>query len=308
MKYVLLLLSLLLFVGGLMASERVRSVISFEPNSAQLTASAKAELDSIKAMGGRKVLEKIDIVALGNPGDRSFHSLKLSRDRTLEVYNYLTGSIPDEGDYELRYMEPLSPASAGVEAADAVLINAYFIRRDAPELDDPARELFPEEFGLEVPSSFASGRQVETRKPRKEKVEWSETKRTGQTFVLDNIFFLGNSARYTADSEETLQEVVDYLKANPHYDIKLIGHVNGRMGRGYLKKAARHNPERKAYKNGTHLSLARAESVRNFLVKQGVDRDRITCVGRGGKDRLYKKPQNDSENSANRRIEIVLID
>lgn len=308
MKYFLMLLALLLFLGSSMASDRVRSVISFEPNSAQLTASARAELDTIKALGNDKVMEKIDIIALGNPGDRSFHTLKLSRDRTMEVYNYLTGSLPDEGDYELRYFDPVSPASAGVEAADAVLINAYFIRRDAPELDDPARVLFPEEFGAKMPSSFTSGRQAETRKPRKEKVEWSETKRTGQTFVLDNIFFLGNSARYTANSEETLQEVVDYLKENPQFDIKLVGHVNGKMGRGYLKKASRHNPERKAYKNGTHLSLARAESVRNFLVRQGIERDRITCVGRGGKDKLYKKPKNDAENSANRRIEIVLID
>jgi flagellar motor protein MotB len=89
--------------------------------------------------------------------------------------------------------------------------------------------------------------------------------------------------------------------------IELEGHVNGHMGRRYLKLAAKTNPERKAYKNGKELSLARAETVRDYLVSYGINADRIVCIGKGGTEKRFKRPKNSRENEANRRIEINIL-
>jgi outer membrane protein OmpA-like peptidoglycan-associated protein len=302
-RYWVLLLLLFLFSPSADATGKVRAIVGFEENSSQLTDEGRAELAAFAALGDGVVVEKIDIIALCSSGEKTYHTLKLSRERSYEVYRHLTALIPDEGDYELRYFDPLSPEIAGVDRSDCVIITAYFLNEKAPNLVNPARELFPEEFtSREIPKSL-----TQTSAHRSPSAQ--ATKKSNQTsskFTIENIYFEGNSALYTSQSEPTLEEVLSYLLENPSKKVHLIGHVNGKMGRRYLKQAARSNPERKQYKNAVHLSLARAESIREYLVNNGVDPNRVTCEGRGGKDRVYKKPMTERQHRANRRIEIVL--
>ncbi len=281
-------------------AQRIKTVIGFEENSSRLSAEALAEMDVFKQFEDEYVVEKIDIIALCAPGEQSYHTLKLSRERSYEVYNYLTTIIPDDGDYEMRYFDPLSPVVDEEQRSDCVVITAYLLKKSPPGLVDPTRQLFPEEFpDYEAPKSMKAISQSGTKS--------KSAKGSGEKFVMENIYFEGNSAWYTDDSESTLNEVVAYLKANKGYQVKLIGHVNGKMGRKYLKDAARTNPERKVYKNAEHLSLARAEQIRDYLVANGIDESRITCEGKGGKERMYKKPKSEKQHQANRRIEILVI-
>lgn len=301
-----LLFSLTLLFGshafGRPRTQRLKTVVSFEENSARLSDEAMAELRLFLSRSEGMVVEKIDIVALCGAGDASFHSLKLSRERTQEVYRVLTDEIPDFGDYELRYFDPSMPVSRELEQSDCVIVTAYFLSEEVPILNDPPRELFPEEFtdADPIPASLTKSSHRSIQKNSKESAKGAAK------FTMQNIHFEGNSALYTDASESTLNEIMSFLLKNPGYKVHLIGHVNGNMGRSYLKKVGKNNPERKVYKNAEHLSLARAESIRDFLVASGIDATRISCEGRGGKDKVYKKPRNERENEANRRIEIVL--
>lgn len=290
--------ALLVMACQMMAgAQRVRNIVGFEENSSELSAEARSELDQFRSFNSGYIVEKVDIVAHCSPGEQTFHSLKLSRERSRSVYQYLSGILPDEGNYELRYFDSAILGHEDAPHSDCVIITAYLLQEEAPALSDPPRQLFPEEFGeYEPPGSM----QASAAKGRKSEAG-------GQKFTLQNIYFEGNSAVYTDESESTLTEVLHYVQQHPEYSILLIGHVNGRMGKRYLKLAARSNPERKAYKNAEHLSLARAESIRDYLVSEGIDSARIRCEGKGGKERLYKKPKNERQNEANRRIEIVLI-
>lgn len=307
MKFLPFLLFSLSVLSGIHAfgrprAQKLKTVVGFEENSARLTEEARAELRLFLGRSEGLVVEKIDIVALCGAGETSFHTLKLSRDRTQEVYRVLTGEIPDFGDYELRYFDPSMPEAAEFEQSDCVIVTAYFLSEEVPILNDPPRELFPEEFadGGPMPASLTKAAYPSIQKNSKENAKGAAK------FTMQNIHFEGNSALYTEKSEPTLNEVLAFLTKNPGYKVHLIGHVNGNMGRAYLKKAGKNNPERKVYKNAEHLSLARAESIRDFLVANGIDEARISCEGRGGKDKVYRKPRNERENEANRRIEIVL--
>ena len=53
------------------------------------------------------------------------------------------------------------------------------------------------------------------------------------------------------------------------------------------------------------LSIARAENVKAYLVKQGVDASRITTKGEGGKVPLY--PESGAMGQYNDRIEIEFV-
>jgi outer membrane protein OmpA-like peptidoglycan-associated protein len=304
-----LALALVFFAPSADASQsKRRGIVSFEAGSSALTAEGMQVLDGLLAEQKEGfIVEKFDIVAVCGQAQTSYHELKLSRDRSFQVYNYLTQAVPDQGggEYELRYFDAQSPAPEAVDGSDCVIVTMYVFHQATPKLADPPRQLFPEEFGAynAVPKSMTA------RKYDSNSGSTSAKSRSakGDRFVMENIYFEGNSALYTPESEPTLGEVLAFLQANVEHEIILIGHVNGNMGKRYLKEAARTNPERKVYKNAEHLSLARAESIRDYLVANGIDASRIRCEGRGGKEKLYDNPKNERQHSANRRIEIVLV-
>lgn len=304
-----LALALIFFAPSADASHsKRRGVVSFEEDSSALTPEGMQVLDGLLAEQKEGfIVEKFDIVAVCGQAQTSYHHLKLSRDRSFQVYNYLTQTVPDEGagEYELRYFDAQSLAPQGAEGSDCVVVTMYVFHEATPKLSDPPRQLFPEEFGAynDVPKSMTARKYDSESRSSSSKAKSSK----GDRFVMENIYFEGNSALYTPDSEPTLGEVLSFLQANVEHEIILIGHVNGHMGKRYLKEAAKTNPERKVYKNAEHLSLARAESIRDYLVANGIDADRIRCEGRGGKERMYENPKNERQHSANRRIEIVLV-
>lgn len=283
---------------------RVQRVIGFEEDKSVLSAEALDAIRSLSTVAEGYFVEKVDITSLCEPGEVTYHELQLSKERSLKVYEELVTYFPDPGNgtYEMRY----SPATVHPDEhppSDCVIVTVYLVKEEAPELEFPTQELFPEEFpDFEPPTSMAAAHPaISGRKKKKDEAG-------ARRFTLNNVYFEGNSALYKEESEPTLEEVTMYLKQHPQLNIRLEGHVNGKMGWFYLRRAGKTNPERKAYKNAKHLSLARAESIREYLVDHGVDPARIECVGKGGSERIYKKPRNRKENEANRRIEIILFE
>lgn len=273
------------------AAFKVRKTIEFVENSAEITAEGEATLRIFEHYANDYTVEKIDIAAQCHLNQVTFHELQLGRERSQLVYNRLLEIFPNSQDYEIRSFDKPEIVFAGEEMPNCVLITAYFLEENAPPLTYPEITLFPEEFEgyRDVPSSFESANGSST------------------DFIVNNIYFEGNSAACLDESFPTLEALLRFMNANPQLRIELEGHVNGHMGRRYLKLAAKTNPERKAYKNGKDLSLARAETVRDYLVSYGVDPDRIVCIGKGGSEKRFKRPKNSRENEANRRIEINIL-
>lgn len=111
----------------------------------------------------------------------------------------------------------------------------------------------------------------------------------GRKFIIENLLFETNSAQIGKKVEE-LNVLVDFMKMRPAVRVRIEGHTDNR---GPLKL------------NNT-LSIARAESVKAYIVQKGIDARRIQTVGFGP-----SKPIADNRTefgrSLNRRTEILIV-
>lgn len=83
--------------------------------------------------------------------------------------------------------------------------------------------------------------------------------------LIDNIFYEFGKAVLTAESSASLNELKELLEQNPNITIELSAHCDYRGSASYNEK----------------LSQARAEAAVEYLIAQGIDKERMTPVGYG---------------------------
>lgn len=303
------------FVG--FASTKLKTTIHFEHNEYKICSAGKASIQAMIMSFGEGEIEKIDIIGhCSSEGDEAFN-LKLSELRSKSVYQALVAEIPDYGQYELVAFGELHQVNPNQPTMNrCVEVIAYVLDPSPPKLigDTPAAVLFPEEFALneesreEVVNDLLAMEEAEViDQTPVERKHLKETRtEEGTSFSVESIYFHGNSAVYKRSAQDALDELLVYMKSSK-VNIRIEGHVNGDFGKRYSKQIGRSNPERIEYKDSEDLSLARANSVKRFLIENGIDPARIECVGKGGKFPVFKKPKNEKQNAANRRIEIIVL-
>ncbi len=110
-------------------------------------------------------------------------------------------------------------------------------------------------------------------------------------WVLENLHFDTDKARIKPDGYPVLYEVITVLKKNPGLRVEIQGHTDSRGSDA-------HNQA---------LSEKRAQAVRDYLIKAGIDADRLTAEGYG--ESKPAVPNTSPENMAkNRRVELTPID
>ncbi len=135
----------------------------------------------------------------------------------------------------------------------------------------------------------------------------------GDYIDFANVKFFKNSSILQPVSQGELDGVVDLLKENPKYKIKIHGHVNGTQDRESFTRGPNSsffatNPSADVdhkKMSPKDLSLARAETVRDYLVSQGIEKDRISVKGEGGRIPLY--PTGGTLGQLNDRVEIEFV-
>ncbi|NQX92855.1 MAG: OmpA family protein [Flavobacteriales bacterium] len=278
----------LLICTAVSATDKVVTTIEFEEHKTSLAIDHEEELRRIISTFDNRIIEKIDII---NECGRH----EYAKDRTEAIQLFLKDELNVEGLFQLM------TSSFVVSTTNCVDVVFYLLEPNLPAPSgDPAVYFFPEEFG-NTPIAVAK-----TNTPHAPYENIPEEPLDAVNFELKNVYFHGNSAVYKEKSQTTLDELLHFM-LHSEARILLEGHVNGRMGKSYLKKVGTSNPERVAYKNAKDLSLARALSIKKFLVDNGVDPARIECVGKGGGERIYKNPKSSKQEAANRRIEIVIL-
>jgi outer membrane protein OmpA-like peptidoglycan-associated protein len=121
---------------------------------------------------------------------------------------------------------------------------------------------------------------------------WLEPLGTGKSLQIDNIDFIIGTTNYTPASEPKLRRLKEFLALNAGISIEIQGHVN-ETGQGTF--------------DGKQISEARAKRVKKYLVENGINKDRLTTVGLGNTKPIYPNPKLASEEQANRRVEIKII-
>jgi outer membrane protein OmpA-like peptidoglycan-associated protein len=107
--------------------------------------------------------------------------------------------------------------------------------------------------------------------------------------ISDRVQFRSNSARLLRRSHDVLDEVVDVLKKNPTLHIEIQGHTDDRG-------STRHNEK---------LSTARAKAVRRYLMRKGIDGDRLSIKGYGPHQPLADNTTTRGR-TQNRRVEFQI--
>lgn len=104
---------------------------------------------------------------------------------------------------------------------------------------------------------------------------------------LSGISFRAGSAELVPSSLATLDRTIAGLKKNAKAKVEIEGHTSSEGGEEFNQK----------------LSEDRANSVRDYMIRKGISKDRVTAVGYG-----YSRPKasNDTEDGRrqNRRIEV----
>ncbi|HUB97151.1 MAG TPA: OmpA family protein, partial [Stellaceae bacterium] len=90
------------------------------------------------------------------------------------------------------------------------------------------------------------------------------------------LYFISDSDQLTPDSEKLYQDVFGDIKRRPVYQVEVIGHTDTLGDKAYNQ----------------HLSLERANAIRDRLVKDGLSASAITTAGRGQLDLAVPEPPN----------------
>lgn len=111
----------------------------------------------------------------------------------------------------------------------------------------------------------------------------------GDALVLQNIQFEYNSAALSDDSQTGILILANFLNRHPHLTVELAGHTDNVGSEAYNLK----------------LSDERAQSVRQALIEQGIDPNRMISKGYGSSKPIV--PNDSDENRAkNRRTEMII--
>ena len=117
----------------------------------------------------------------------------------------------------------------------------------------------------------------------------------GSTVKLENINFYLNRTEFMKESYETLNDLLKVMQNLPNLIIEVQGHVCC-------------NPNIND-KISIKLSHKRAKVIAEFLIENGILKNRITYKGYGSSIPIYKIPEiSYKEAIANRRVEILILE
>jgi len=122
--------------------------------------------------------------------------------------------------------------------------------------------------------------------PKKETIKVE----AGKSIVLEGVVFASGKAVIQPQSEPTLEKVYTVLVDNPDVTVEIQGYTD--------------NTGKKA--SNVKLSAARANAVRDWLVKKGIDSSRMTAKG-FGPDKPIGDNKTEAGRQLNRRIEFLRI-
>lgn len=109
-------------------------------------------------------------------------------------------------------------------------------------------------------------------------------------WVLNNLNFLTNSAKIEPKGEGVLRDAAKVLKANPGLKVEIQGHTDDVGSAPYNKK----------------LSQARANAVKQHLIKQGIQGARLTTQGYG-MEKPVASNATEPGRAENRRVELKIL-
>ena len=115
--------------------------------------------------------------------------------------------------------------------------------------------------------------------------------KVGTTSILRNIYFDYNRATFKTESYTDLNKLEAMLRQNPNVRVEISGHTDN------------YGP----WQYNRSLSQKRAEAVKDFLTKKGIDARRVKAVGYGESRPLASNDDEQDGRELNRRVEFKVL-
>ncbi|MDH5609625.1 MAG: OmpA family protein, partial [Cyclobacteriaceae bacterium] len=115
--------------------------------------------------------------------------------------------------------------------------------------------------------------------------------RTAGKAIAHNVYFDFGTSLLKRESETILYEILQFLQRSPSLVVEIAGHTDN-MGPESVNE---------------WLSQRRAQSVRNWLLKNGISPDQVKSKGYGSKQPLASNDDETEGRELNRRIEVLII-
>ena len=120
----------------------------------------------------------------------------------------------------------------------------------------------------------------------------------GETLRLQNINFYGGRHTFLPQSLPALEELLEVMRSHPTLEIEIQGHIccftGGEDGMDFDS-------------NDRRLSVNRARAVYTYLVRNGIDKSRMTYQGYAGTRLLVYPETSEADRTMNRRVEIRIV-
>jgi outer membrane protein OmpA-like peptidoglycan-associated protein len=132
----------------------------------------------------------------------------------------------------------------------------------------------------------------------------------GDIAIMYNVFFFKDAAVMRPESRYEVNNLLELLKENPSYNIKIHGHTNGNANGKIIRMDTPGNfysltGTKQGFGSARKLSEERAVVIRDFLISSGISADRMEVQAWGG-----KKPIHDTRSvraHENVRVEIEIL-
>jgi outer membrane protein OmpA-like peptidoglycan-associated protein len=134
----------------------------------------------------------------------------------------------------------------------------------------------------------------------------------GDYAVMYNVYFYKDAGIMRPESKYEVNSLLDMLKENPKYKIRIHGHTNGNAHGKVVSMGDSKNffalttDVKEGFGSAKKLSEERAKVIQSYLINQGVDPTRMQVKAWGGKKPVYEEDHALAQ--ANVRVEIEILE
>lgn len=132
----------------------------------------------------------------------------------------------------------------------------------------------------------------------------------GDIAVMYNVFFFKDAGIMRPESRFEVTSLMEMLKENPNYKIRIHGHTNGNASGKIITMGESKNffsltDTRDGYGSAKKLSEVRAIAIKDFLVSNGIAEDRMQIKAWGGKRPIHDKHATRAQENVRVEVEIL---
>ena len=284
-------LIVLLFTFFNLAAQERYSVF-FDSNKHVLTPEQKAKLD--QWMTSNPTVKIVAIHGYTDEDGTTGFNDTLAGKRVNAVYEIVKEKLKIREDFKSRSFGEKFPQSK-IKAENRKADIFYLLEKDIPRENEilgikeapktqPKRN-FPAAIAIKNPDGTKSEFKLDTVFMRQ-----LDRSKPGEMLKIENLNFRVNTFAIVPESRGKLYELLMVMHENPDLKIEIHGHL-------CCQPVDRIN-----------LSSQRAKAINNFLVGNGIAKDRVSYKGFGSSRPIYPLPEKDeAQRAANRRVEILIV-